>query len=936
MADRSQVWLCAAEFYRNRLRDDFAAVRINGQTVSEKYGLSTTTCYNYFVGFAPADVSLFEILKSELNVNQDDALANNGWGLLNLFTDNGFKAYNFYQGRLVFAYPRGSQIEYFSGRLTDLTKDYFPDRKFLHMNTKLAGLTELPLFLQPASNGGPTILVEQPAGALRLRQEGFAGIAASGSPSDTIKKFLRHVPNVFFWPDVDQVVAKPESWKTGKNDERVYVPPVTKCHQLRRLWEHCRDMDARLVRYDDEFCSKFDKGDQNDWWLNGGTPERFLQHLNAAVDHWTLSVISIDPGATPAERYPLVKETVKFLIGKPPAIVDETFALLKKHLGLSADAIKSLRKDIQEERKDRVVEANIPDAADFSKVTDFRELRAGMARIDDTLYFTVYKPVEITEKEATRVEFLPYIVSSKREIFSAQPKDLTVKKLYMDAETTLQAPANKSQLWSPNPMDEWSIPQFLGDPLGTMPDTKTLFSDIREFITTYAYFDNDATYDYLTTYIACTYCPELFEAMGFINLVGERSSGKTRILEIFKALAWDPESTSQSSDSWVFRATDSRHCTILIDEAEFLATMTMKNGMPNEKNQMLNAAYKKDGSVGRSVGENLRSKSFRTFGCYVIAGTKELNPTLATRSIVTVMRKRPLNKTFPHWFEYRYDAAARSIRNRLHYWILANAENLFARYNELMNGEFDELTASFGLKDREVEIWTPCLTIARVVDQHFYGTIWSPEGDDKYPPVHSMFFRVLTAAQFHTEIKSAQLSEQEVLSKLLIGLRQMMKEGYVQKHAPGDKVRTAPIPQDVLNDSVDRDINWGWYRVTEVQEFLWKLVGLGGDFKYPKPSGTNSLKPLLSKLGVMKAGTKEEVKLNFPTPDEVRWVQGGAKCSFIRLFLSRIENACKERLVSPDAELDFLPGENATKQDRQEHLEELPPLENYESQNTPF
>jgi hypothetical protein len=79
--------------------------------------------------------------------------------------------------------------------------------------------------------------------------------------------------------------------------------------------------------------------------------------------------------------------------------------------------------------------------------------------------------------------------------------------------------------------------------------------------------------------------------------------------------------------------------TLLIDEAD---SFIQDN---EELRGLLNSGHKKDGTVGRVVGEDLEPRNFSTFCPTVLVSIGALPATVESRSIpITIKRKRPDEK----------------------------------------------------------------------------------------------------------------------------------------------------------------------------------------------------------------------------------------------------------------------------------------------------
>lgn len=271
-------------------------------------------------------------------------------------------------------------------------------------------------------------------------------------------------------------------------------------------------------------------------------------------------------------------------------------------------------------------------------------------------------------------------------------------------------------------------------------DLVSMFDHFVSFDTSSQTGNDGHTSSLLSVWVMMTYLYPIFNEIPFINLIGYRASGKSKVLSILEKLCFNAEATSNTSVAALFRLVEQNMSTVLIDEAEKL-TGTEKEP---ELRLLLNTCYKKGGVVTRFNIETNKIEHFYTYAPVAIAAINQLEPTLASRSIPIVMNRttgpqgnRRVTETSYPWQE---------TRDRLYRF-------LFAEYKEI-DTIYRSSDTWGNLRCRDLEKWQGLLTIARLVDER---------GGDH------VFDRLLTMAQ-------EELQEEASLTDIEEGLVEALEE----------------------------------------------------------------------------------------------------------------------------------------------------------------
>lgn len=299
----------------------------------------------------------------------------------------------------------------------------------------------------------------------------------------------------------------------------------------------------------------------------------------------------------------------------------------------------------------------------------------------------------------------PLIVTSRGDVLEAN--EVSLSKLGLFARTL---PSQALRRWHPRDVKDFSDRVKSGTIIP--PETHKVFGEIRAAFTSYVYYDEPVIYDFISTYIIATYFYPLFQAFPLLVLYGPKQSGKTLTLQMIEHLAFNAMLLTDPTPAIIFRSIEELGPTLLLDEIESLANRRDYSGSIMS---MLRASYKRI-DVPRMEERPEGGFKLRLFSCYgpkVIGTIQGVEDVLANRSIILVMlRRKPedeklFTRTDPALEEDRWW----KLRNKLYLLIMTRWEEL----NGLIKQTIKELEGK--LSNRELELWTPILSIANWIDQ---------------------------------------------------------------------------------------------------------------------------------------------------------------------------------------------------------------------------
>lgn len=149
---------------------------------------------------------------------------------------------------------------------------------------------------------------------------------------------------------------------------------------------------------------------------------------------------------------------------------------------------------------------------------------------------------------------------------------------------------------------------------------------------------SEYAYHIVTLWIIGTYCYEKFSTFPLLFINAVRGSGKTRLLKLIEAMAWNGKIQANLSESVVFRS-KKKH-TMLIDEFEQVGSKES-----NTLRELINASYKRGARVERMKEVKIEGKKdyevegFDLYSPLAMANIWGMDDTVKDRCIVIQLDK---------------------------------------------------------------------------------------------------------------------------------------------------------------------------------------------------------------------------------------------------------------------------------------------------------
>ncbi len=173
-----------------------------------------------------------------------------------------------------------------------------------------------------------------------------------------------------------------------------------------------------------------------------------------------------------------------------------------------------------------------------------------------------------------------------------------------------------------------------------------LYAHVRATFETFWDPLDERYFDVAACTVLLSFRMKQFTTTPYPFLFGPPGSGKTRCLDVFSLLCYNPILSPSVSPAAMYQVIDRLHPTLLVDETDNFGS---KN--PDERSvvlcQILNAGYRRGQKVVRASREGSDPVLYDVFGLKVLAGTEPQPDTLAARTIrldcVTNIKDIPVN-----------------------------------------------------------------------------------------------------------------------------------------------------------------------------------------------------------------------------------------------------------------------------------------------------
>ena len=402
------------------------------------------------------------------------------------------------------------------------------------------------------------------------------------------------------------------------------------------------------------------------------------------------------------------------------------------------------KEELAEKLKDTITLTNFSILPLFSEV--WKTVHPAIDVVDGTGYVGVNLPCEVRDVEGkVDVREFHFLIGSKAEKIVCYKEELGKLKFRL----------KHSVVRLPNRWSLSSVKAWLNREAEVSPEE--LYTSIKTSFENYIEFEDSTVYDFLTLWTIGTYFFHCFNAYPYLYIGGMKQVGKTKLLTLLSLLCHNAIFSNNISTASAFRLIQSARCTLLMDETEKLINPEREIDFRN----MLFAGYKRGALVYRTHKDTLKPEPFEVYSPKAIANIRGIEDVLQDRCISVILKRGKnldiVNREIPLESE-----VWQQIRDMLYIFYLSSF-NEFTEHTELSH-----LGDRHGLKQRELELWKPILTLAYFFDKYIkISDKESSSLSEKQCAVSSLFQRIYEFALRKAKEKEVE-NKTETLDFLLV------------------------------------------------------------------------------------------------------------------------------------------------------------------------
>lgn len=366
----------------------------------------------------------------------------------------------------------------------------------------------------------------------------------------------------------------------------------------------------------------------------------------------------IDPALDPVLQRKALDPILAYLASLDDAAIVATYlADLKKHFRWAATVARGYEQDIKTRRNARqkkVTEASgvaqDDEGTAVNLLPDVTFINPAQAYHDGIVYVarqTTRKELVQNKWGARQVDVnRPAVITSDRRILPMpQPRkdDPPGVVLYLDQDKRL---ALHSQVYQA--AHAWSYDSMAAHVRGDAPAVAPheVYDAVYALFHKHLWHPNDDDYALDVLWTIGTYFHQIFDAYPYLNIHGQKGSGKTTILILNGHLAFNAYHVTNVSEASLFRWIEAAAPTMLIDEQEGLTSRQAGREQKADLMGILKSGYQKGPVVTRQdTNDPSIMRQYHIYCPKAIASVELLEDILGDRSLLTYMH-RPDDELF--------------------------------------------------------------------------------------------------------------------------------------------------------------------------------------------------------------------------------------------------------------------------------------------------
>lgn len=285
------------------------------------------------------------------------------------------------------------------------------------------------------------------------------------------------------------------------------------------------------------------------------------------------------------------------------------------------------------------------------------------------------------------------IITSNKEIFSKHQSVLDRRDLFGIPTIVQPGPRWRST----------DIRKFINSDENI--DPQLVLESVLQLLKKYIEFRSEEDALIAALWTTGTYLQPVWDAYPYLSASGEKNVGKSRLMKVLTQVCFNGIHSASISAASVYRTIQDLRCTLLIDEAQKLASKDTAIEIRN----ILNCGYTKDayairsdktskGQIRPGFWETFSPKAFVSYSGLEAVTEDRCIQIVLIRSINKAVMKPKIRTKDPEWFD---------IRDILYRFAMLHWQKVAKLYDEIDLEEF---------MGREEQLWQPLLTLAEYFD----------------------------------------------------------------------------------------------------------------------------------------------------------------------------------------------------------------------------
>lgn len=316
-------------------------------------------------------------------------------------------------------------------------------------------------------------------------------------------------------------------------------------------------------------------------------------------------------------------------------------------------------------------------------------------------------------------------------------------------------------------------------PNNPIEELRKTYKKVKEKLLKHVYHSNETIIDIALCWAFATYWNEIFGVMPILELVGVSGSGKTRFGTALTFISKKGLGIADPTDANLVRVIDGFKPTLLIDDWDEIMRSNRKVA-----HSLLKHVYKQSIHVPRltQYGKRFYVEMFSPYAPLIITTCEPISEPQLQRRIVELHCEKSTKQfpalTNPENYFFFYFKEERDKLYEIMFSIVPNVYETFINLNI-------ELPSPYS------EIWSPILTIAKLVDEDIYKRILEYAKqivEEKESEVYREEILVLQAIEkLFEENKQKTLNENKALEFRINDLQLKLKELLLSEEAISEK-----------------------------------------------------------------------------------------------------------------------------------------------------